>query len=115
MGEAVSQSPDCPRRARRKRVLLRGVISDLPGTRHFDCTFRDLTDEGARIQLPAKCETPAIYYLINVPARLAYEAVTVWRKGDEAGVRFARIIRLTAAADPALAFLCRLWLEAATG
>ena len=114
MGEATSESALAARRARRKRVLMRALISDLPGTRHFNCTIVDLNDEGARIQVPAKFELPLAFYLINVPARLAYEGVRVWRKGDKAGVRFSRMIPLTSA-DPAHAFLCRLWLQAATG
>jgi hypothetical protein len=115
MDEADLQSVESPRRARRKRVLMAGVISDLPGTRHFNCTILDITDEGARILLLAKFELPPVFYLINVPARLAYEGVKVWRKGDKTGVRFARTIPLTGKADPAHALLCRLWLQAATG
>lgn len=71
---------------------------------------------GARILVPAKCDLPAIYYLINVPARHAYEALTVWRKGDRAGIRLARIIPpYRGTPNPHMAFLCRLGHQAAAG
>lgn len=113
MDDAVSEAT--PRRARRKRVLMVGVICDLSGTRLCDCTFLDISDEGARIRLSARCDIPAIFFLINVRGRRAYEAVSAWREDGQAGVRFARTIALTSICDPAHAFLCRIWLEAATG
>jgi len=114
MSEITAQPAQSPRRARRKRVLMKSVVADVSGTRLFDCTILDVSEDGARIALPAKCELPGIYYLINVPARLAYEGVTVWRNSNRVGVRFATAIPVTGKTDPALAFLRRLWLQAAT-
>jgi hypothetical protein len=113
MSQAQIQRTELARRTRRKRVLMQSVIADVSGSHLFDCTILDVSDEGARIRLSAKYELPKIYYLINVPARLAYEAVTVWRNSTQVGVRFAKTIPVAATTDPALAFLRRLWLQAA--
>lgn len=113
MSETLSRPAELPRRVRRKRVLLKSVIADRSGARLFDCTILDVSDDGARIRLSDKCELPAVYYLINVPARLAHEVLTIWRNNTQVGVRFVTTIPVTAATDPALRFLRRLWLQAA--
>jgi hypothetical protein len=115
MTEVRSQRVESARRTRRKRVLMNGVIADISGKRLFDCTLVDISEDGARIRLPAKCQLPASYYLINVPARLAYQAVTVWRNSAQVGIRFANIIPVSGGNDPALVFLRRLWFQAVAG
>jgi hypothetical protein len=115
MNQTERRPAQSARRTRRKRVLMKGVIADASGTYLFDCTFLDVSEDGARIRLPDKCELPAIYFLVNVPARLGYEALTVWRNSGKVGVRFARVIPVTGGTDPSLAFLRRLWLRAAAG
>jgi hypothetical protein len=115
MTEAQTQRTELARRSRRKRVLMKGVIADTSGKRLFDCTFVDVSEDGARIRLPSKCELPTIFYLINVKARLAYESAVAWRNAGQVGIRFANTIPISGDSDPNLAFLRRLWIQAAAG
>jgi hypothetical protein len=104
---------DKRRPTRRKKVLLRGVITTAPGNRSFDCSILNLSESGAQISLSHNLELPHIFYLINIRDRCAYGAVVAWRKQDNAGVTFFSQFNLNEIPDPGMRFLRRLWLEAA--
>jgi hypothetical protein len=108
-----SSSASLERRpARRKPVLLSGIVSYDDGKVSFDCTIRDLSERGARIVVPRNSQFPGSFYLINVPGRLAYDVKVVWAGKSEVGLSVAKIHALTDIASD-LMFLKRLWLARA--
>jgi hypothetical protein len=71
----------------RQRTFLRGVLSFHFGNSSEDCLIRNLTEEGARLELPHPNAPDAFELLI--PAReLRRRAHAVWRNGGQIGVRF---------------------------
>jgi PilZ domain-containing protein len=111
---ATTDRPGNLRGARRKRVLMSGVICDGKGKQVQDCTLRDVSESGARIGF-ARTRLPlGEMFLIDVRARLAHPAKLVWHNGLEAGITFTDTIKLSGIADPSLGFLRKLWLERAT-
>jgi hypothetical protein len=99
----------------RKRVLLVGIVVYANGAYSFDCTFRNLSETGARIVVGKNAQFPSDFYLINIRDRVAYEAKVVWNNGSEIGVTFQNILPMSEITDPTLSFLKRLWLSKATG
>jgi hypothetical protein len=98
---------------RRKRVLLPGVIACDSGAHGIDCTIRDLSQDGARIAMPANMQFPSTVYLINIRDRMVYEARVAWCGTAEAGLAIVRTLALNEICDPALVFLRRIWMERA--
>ena len=97
---------------RRNRVVLGGVISYADGAHSFNCTFRDITDTGARVVVRGQ-QFPSHFYLINIRDRLAYDANVMWNSGSEVGVSFQKTFRVDLIVDPALKYLRGLWLAPA--
>ena len=97
----------------RKRVLLTGIIAYDDGAHSFHCTIRNLSESGARLAVTNNALFPSDFYLINIRDRVAYDAKLVWNKRGEIGVTFKATTPLASIADPALAFLKRLWLSKA--
>src|ERR1700692_139593 len=55
-----SPPPPAERRPRsRKRVLLGGIITFADGAHSFDCTFRNLSESGARIVVAKNAQFPS--------------------------------------------------------
>ncbi|HET7084802.1 MAG TPA: PilZ domain-containing protein [Rhizomicrobium sp.] len=106
--------PPAERRPKtRKRVLLTGIIVFNDGARSFDCTFRNLSETGARVAVGRNAQFPSDFYLINIRDRCAYEAKLVWNNGTEVGVTFHKTLPLGELTDPKLTFLKRLWMSKA--
>ena len=84
------------------------------GKRSFDCTFRDLSQSGARVQVSKNAQIPEAFYLINIRDRCAYDAKVVRNNGAELGIIFNKVLPLADLTDPKLSFLKRLWLSKAT-
>ena len=106
--------PPAERRPKgRKRVLLTGIVTFAEGGRSFDCTFRNLSETGARIAMGKNAQFPSEFYLINVRDRCAYAAKLVWNNGTEVGVTFHKTLALADLSDPKLAYLKRLWMAKA--
>ena len=97
----------------RKRVLLTGIVTYGNGAHSFPCTFRSLSESGARLVVGDNTLFPSDFYLINIRDRLAYDVKLVWNRGTEIGVTFKATIPLAAITDPSLAFLKQLWLTRA--
>jgi hypothetical protein len=102
------------KRPPRKTVLLAGIVAHADGTHSLVCTFRDLSQGGARIAIKKNAQPPASFYLINIRDRVAYDARLAWSTGSEAGVSFQKILPLADITDARLGFLKRLWLSRAT-
>ncbi len=72
----------------RIRSFLRGEIVHSGGAIRIECTVRDLSNEGARMQVPRSVPLPDPFDL-QVPQRHLLERCSIiWRHGDEVGVRF---------------------------
>ena len=110
----TSSAPVERRPQLRKRVLLTGIVVYANGRFSFDCTFRNLSETGARVSVGKNTQFPSEFYLINIRDRVAYEAKVVWNSGSEVGVAFQKILPMSEI-DSTLGFLKQLWLAKATG
>lgn len=97
----------------RARVLLSGIVTHSDGAYSFDCSFRNLSETGARLVVQKNAQFPTEFFLINIRDRVAYDCKVVWNKGGEVGVTFKATVALSAITDPSLAYLKRLWLSKA--
>lgn len=97
----------------RPRVLLRGLIVYGEGSFTCDCVFRNLTANGARIQVDQLFQISPRFYLINIRDGVAYDARVVWNKGLQIGVKFDAVISLSIDNDAVLRRLKKLWLAKA--
>src|SRR6185437_2320824 len=96
------------RKKPRRRVNLCGVITYGDGTYSFRCTVRNLTEIGAGLSFTEPRLLPPRLHLINMRDQIAYEALTIWVNGREAGVVFVDRFPLAEVADD-LAYLKKLW------
>jgi len=80
----TSESRGAPRR----RVLRSGQLAYGEGM-SADCPIRDESATGARISVGAH-PLPRDVVLVCVSTGVAYEAQVIWRRGQDAGVRFGR-------------------------
>jgi hypothetical protein len=104
----LSESRGAPRR----RVLRSGRLAYGEGM-SAECPIRDESATGARISVGTH-PLPRDVVLVCVSTGVAYEAHVVWRRGQDAGVRFARRHELERAAPApapasALRLAQRLW------
>lgn len=99
------------RRARRKRSLLGGKIVSPDGAQSFNCVVRDLSDTGARIDVPPSTVFPSRIFLLTPRHALAHEAQLVWRNARQAGLKFVAAHALGPDRPSALRHLWCLYLE----
>lgn len=99
------------RAAGRQRAFLQGRIVFNHGKSAFDCTIRDLSPTGARIQFSDAITVPQSVVL-EIPSRSArHEALVRWRSGDKIGIEFQDAAPRAAEAivqDATLARIARL-------
>lgn len=74
------------RRDRRDRVLTQAKIL-LPSEQVY-CAVRNLSTEGAKLEVWSGVRLPADFDLLLVQSRLKLRAHLRWREGDFAGVYF---------------------------
>jgi len=79
---------DNKRGSPRQRVLKSGKIVFAGGSFSVDCTIRNMSDTGARLQIPTTVAIPDRFILFDVHVDTRRQATVVWRKGDQIGVRF---------------------------
>lgn len=118
MGLGVTKDSEAPPPAERRpkprsRVLLSGIVVHGDGAYSFDCSFRNLSETGARISMGKNLQFPSEFFLINIRDRVAYDCRVVWNKGNDVGVTFKATVALSAVTDPGLAYLKKLWLAKA--
>ena len=99
------------RSEKRRRVLLSGVIFVPKNHSTFDCSIRDISESGARIDIPAGALIPIRFQLINVKDQVAYEVQCVRRNGREMALKMLRSIPLTDASSTETFQLRRLLAE----
>ncbi len=89
------------RRAPRKRTFLKGTVYYNHRLSSLECTIRDFTETGARLQFAAPVSLPDQVDL-DIPSRdQSLKAVVRWRKDDEAGVSFEGAEAVGPSAEPA--------------
>lgn len=72
----------------RVRSFLRAEIIHSHGNSRTECTVRDLSDGGARVEAPASVTIPE-YFELFIPMRnITRKARMMWRAGNEIGVSF---------------------------
>jgi PilZ domain-containing protein len=71
----------------RRRVLKAGLIAFEGAT--FDCTIRNVSVDGAGIELGSLVETPVAFRLIVEADDFIRMCRVAWRHGARLGVRFA--------------------------
>ena len=77
------------RREPRLRVLKAGKVR-LNACVTVDCTIRDISRRGARLEFEGPVSLPAEFQLRFVGAELTVRASPAWQRRLEAGVLFAR-------------------------
>lgn len=76
------------RRHRRLRVLKEGKITNTEMRCLANVVIRDLSESGARVQLPAGQALPDDFGLYIVAEKLLYPAVARWREDKALGIQF---------------------------
>jgi len=79
---------DSKRGSPRHPVLKSGKIVFAGGSISVDCTIRNLSETGSRLQIPTTVAIPDRFTLVDAHGGTRREATVVWRKGDQMGVRF---------------------------
>ena len=74
-----------------------------------DCTIKDLSTSGAKIELSHFYRLPPRFVLLHYHDAVAYEVVLKWRRGDLAGMAFERKHALETLDDPRLAPVTEAW------
>jgi hypothetical protein len=79
---------DEQRRNQRQRVLKSGKIAYGGGSIVIDCTIRNLSDTGARLQVPTSVAIPDRFEFTEASTGKVRHATVMWRKGHLIGIRF---------------------------
>ena len=76
------------RRSPRQRVLKSGKIIYGGGSIVIDCTIRNLSATGARLQVPTSVAIPDRFEFAEAAADTRRAATVMWRRGALMGIRF---------------------------
>jgi hypothetical protein len=97
--------------------------TDLPGRAYYgdklglwaDCRLKDVSENGAKLQVPAIYVLPPRFVLLNLGAGVAFDVLLRWRRSELAGVSFEHRYALAECAEPRLAALKEAWLGLRSG
>jgi hypothetical protein len=78
----------------RRRVLLTALIVNREFNATFRCQVRDVSDQGARLNIPESFLVPVGFWLIAVSSGLAYGAKLAWRRYPNVGVSLGEPVDL---------------------
>lgn len=84
----------------RIRSFLRGEVIHSGGASRTECIVRDLSELGARVEVPASVTIPEFFDLAVPQRHLMHRSRIIWRHGNELGIAFADLKR---PAEPATA------------
>ena len=111
-GRLDSKSPEYDlRRSARVRTLLGGRIVFRDGAYSYNCIVRDISEGGARIEIPDARMLPRRFYFLTSKAEIAYDSELVWRTRLMAGIKFRDAIELPTCKDPKLRYLKQVAAE----
>jgi len=103
------RSGDYEPRPPRTRTCLNGKVVYGDGAYSLDCAIRDLSDGGAKINLPQRQFLPVDLYLIVVRNCVAHEAKVVWMNFPSRGLRFSKTYSMSDVLPEEVKFLRKLW------
>jgi len=115
VGSSNDTSPAEKRKSARKKSFLRGKIAYDRGAHSFDCIIRDISDTGARIDLPLDQIVPKQFVLIDMRTGNAYEVEVKWRKRSQFGLTFLRSFTLDGPLSADRRYLKHLWVSSFRG
>ena len=95
----------------RLRTLLAGKIVSGDGFISADCTVRDLSLSGARVEISRVVRLPPPVALMLIRDGLLFDAAVAWRRGDEAGLVFKEPHDLRTDTNPVRRSVRALWAE----
>ena len=98
-----------PRREDRKRTVLPGKVVYNHGAFSFDCTIRNLSAVGARIDVPPVQIAPSHFHLIDLKNGMVHDAEVMWIASSQRGLRFIRSYPIEGVLPPGREFLKRMW------
>lgn len=91
----------------------------LCGAFAWDCVIRDLSSQGAKVQMLASAAPPARAQLVDLVAGQAHDVMVAWQKEREVGMRITRTYDLRGLAPAAVRVAKGIWqasrVEAPTG
>jgi hypothetical protein len=93
----VKETPGDGRMSARRRVLKAGVAASNDRHLTMACTVRDLSATGARLRVDGSLTLPDTFELIIELDGLEANCQVVWRKANEAGVKFLSAPRIVTA------------------
>ena len=80
------------RAGQRRRMLKQARIVTNTGQSTLDCLVRDISLGGARLKVENGLAVPASFELLLTTENTCVPAQVVWRKPNEVGVRFAKLL-----------------------
>lgn len=111
-GRPTAKTPEHDRRrSDRVHTLLAGRIVFHAGAYAYKCIVRDLSEAGARVEIPSARMLPKRFYFLTSKEEVAYEAELVWRTRAMAGIKFDGSVTLATCEDPNLRYLKLVALE----
>ncbi|MDE2579354.1 MAG: PilZ domain-containing protein [Hyphomicrobiales bacterium] len=91
MNDASNAPPETAHRAERQRTLMQAQARFNRGASTIDCTVRNISSTGARLELPNAAVLPPDFEL-HIPHKgRTFMAHIVWREKSSAGVRFGGV------------------------
>lgn len=81
----------------------------LCGAFAWDCVIRDLSSQGAKLQMLSSAAPPAKAQLVDMAAGLAHDVTVAWQRDREVGVRIVRTYDLRGLAPVAVGTAKRIW------
>lgn len=82
------------RKLPRRRVLLSALIVSADFSTVYRCRVRDVSEAGAKLDIPAGYPPAAAFWLVALSSGLAYEAKLVWRRYPNVGVQLSEPLDL---------------------
>lgn len=111
-GRPKTKAPeDDLRRSERVRTFLAGRIVFHDGAYSYGCVVRDMSEGGARVEIPSARMLPRRFYFLTSREEVAYDAELVWRTRVMAGIKFRETLELRNCKDAKLRYLKQIVAE----
>ena len=107
----ATAAADEQRRELRSRTLLSGKLVFGLHDLTADCTIRNLSSGGAKIQTTMAAALPRDLWLVVIKQGVAYRASIAWRTEQTLGLRFQATHDLSTDLDPQLARVRHVWRQ----
>jgi|SRR5215207_8116136 len=87
MAQSTLRKADANRRDKpRLRSLIAATILYNNGQSTLECVIRNISEDGAKLAVPAEVALPDRFELAIPQRQKSYRAAMAWRRGDEVGV-----------------------------